>query len=756
MKKITIFLCFALLIGGGCFLLFSFTSLVDNPLSDNEQKAKELLKKLTLEDKVGEMTQLSIDVLMQGQPYNLTEPNAFDEAKLKKVLVDLRVGSILNVGGHAYTRTQWEKFITRIQNVATKEKASGIPVLYGIDAIHGTNYTQEGTLFPQQLGLAATWNPAHAYSTGKITAYETRASGIPWSFAPVLDIGRDPRWPRLWETFGEDVLLASTMGAEMVKGFQENPGNNQRRVAATMKHFLGYSMPWTGRDRTQAWIPERQLREYFVPTFKAAIDAGALTVMINSGEMNGIPVHANPKILKDLLRTELGFKGIALTDWEDISYLVTRHRIAKDFKEAIKIAINAGIDMAMVPMDTQFPILLKELVDEGHVSMERIDEAVTRILALKYELGLFEQPYFSFASYNEFSGAKHQAAAKKAAEESIVLLKNENKLLPLDTGAKILVTGPTANNMRSLNGGWTGSWQGDKPGYSTKNAITILKGMEAAFGKANVTYVPGTEYSKAIDIDAAVAAAKGKDAVVLCLGELSYTEIPGNVDDLNLPDEQIALAEAIAKTGTPVILILAEGRPRIARKVEPLVASILAAFYPGDHGGVALAEVISGKVNPSGKLPITYPKFSNALLNYDHKGTDLMDRHFGTNGFDPQWEFGTGMSYTSFGYSDLVISSPTLPKSGDLTISATVTNTGTRAGMETVQLYITDEVASITPSVKRLRGFKKINLAAGATEKVSFKITAKDLAFVGIDHKWVTEKGGFKVMIGELKGSFDY
>ncbi len=718
-------------------------------VSENTKWVRNLMADLTIEDKVGEMTQFSIDVLSAGKPYNLTEPHQLDERKMKKVLLELKAGSILNCGGHAYTREHWYHIMESIQEIATKQKASGIPVLYGIDAIHGTNYTIGATLFPQQLGQASTWNLELAEQCGEVTAYETRASAIPWDFAPVLDIGRDARWPRYWETYGEDVHLASQMGKAFVKGCQGDDVSDPYRIATTMKHFLGYSVTLRGKDRGQAWIPERQLLEYFVPTFQAAIDQGAKTIMINSGEMNGIPVHANKKILVDLLRDQMGFKGLAVTDWEDIGYLVDRHKIAKDFKEAIEISINAGIDMAMVPMDTLFPVLLKELVKEGKVPMSRINEAVERILLVKKELGLFENPIFPFENYDKFGGEEHRQMAYNAAAESIILLKNENNNLPFgESPGKILVTGPNADDLTALNGGWTGTWQGNNPEYSTKGKQTIVKAIEAEFGSENIIFSDGN------DRDALINHANTVDRIVVCVGEKSYTEKPGDIDDLDIDPSQIALVKTLAEAGKPITLIITEGRPRIVRELVDHADGILLGFLPGDEGGLAIADIISGEVNPSGKLPVTYPKYANDLVTYDHKGTDLVHRDFSRNGFNPQWTFGHGLSYTTFDYKNLKINADSINMGQSMEISVELSNTGGLKGKEVVQLFVTDKVASITPSVKRLRGFKKIELDAGEAKTISFKLNTDDLSFVGIDNEWITEPGEFTVSIAGLKKDF--
>lgn len=713
------------------FVLLSFglSSWHTDPKPEStEEFVSRILKTMTLEDKVGEMTQLAIDVLSVGSPYNLQEPHTFDSSKLHNVLVDLKVGSILNVGGHAYHREDWEKIIRTIQTYATTKKKSGIPVLYGIDAIHGTNYTQHATLFPQQLGQAATWNIDIAQACGEVTAYETRASGIPWSFSPVLDIGRDPRWPRLWETYGEDVHLASELGTAYIKGMQGKDASAKYNVATCMKHFLGYSVTLRGKDRTQAWVPERQLKEYFTPTFKAAIDAGALTIMINSGEMNGIPVHADPKILKDLLRDELGFKGLAVTDWEDIGYLVSRHRVAHDFKEAIAIAINAGIDLAMVPMDTSFPTLLKELVEEGKVPMSRIDESVRRILAVKKELGLFENAYYDFADYSKFGGESHRLIAQKAAEESIILAKNKGNLLPLSSDTKIYITGPNADKLNVLNGGWTGTWQGADEKYDTPGKSTLRMALTDKF-EGNI-----------------VQEASDADVIVLCIGEKPYTEKPGDIDDINLDPEQIELVENYSLYQKPIALLITEGRPRIISKIEPLADAVLVGFLPGNEGGLAFANIMSGEVNPSAKFPITYPKYSNDLLTYDHKGTDLVHRDFSMNGFNPQYEFGFGLSYSNFEYKNLTVTS----KNDQILVTVDVSNTSDIDGKEVIQLYVCDKVASITPSVKRLRAFEKRLIKAGTTENITFTLHKDDLKFVGYDNEWIFESGHFTFQVASL------
>lgn len=709
-----------------------------------------LIAKMTIEEKVGQMTQLNLDVVCEGGIYNLVEPHHIEPAKLHKALVEYHVGSILNCGGHAYGLDQWHTIINTIQQVATTETRLKIPVIYGIDAIHGANYTLGSTLFPQPLAQAASWNTDMVKRGGEITAYEVRATGIPWNFSPVLDLGRDPRWSRLFETYGEDVLLATEMGLATIEGYQGNNLADAYHVAACMKHFLGYSMPRTGKDRTPVYIDEIQLREYFLPTFQAAINAGAATVMINSGELNGIPVHADKKILTDLLRSELGFKGVAVTDWEDIMKLNNIHMVAPTLKDAVYMAIDAGIDMCMVPNDYDFTILLTELVKEGKISEARLDVSVKRILELKKQLGLFEQPFTpANTDYKKFGSAEFARAAQNMAEESITLLKNNNQTLPIKTETKIFVTGPAANSMTYLNGAWTRTWQGTDTIWNDQSKYTIRE----AFNAATTTFIASDNMSDASVREKMLAAAKASDVIIICLGEKPSTEKVGDIDALTMPDNQQQLVGLLKSVGKPIVLVLVENRPLIVNDIEPLCDAIVLAYEPGDYGGLALANIIYGKVNPSGKLPFTYPRHEASLLWYDHKHTETLDQTFGRKAFNPQWEFGYGLSYTTFQYSNLKISNDTL-STGNLQISVEVSNTGTSAGKEVVQLYIADRYASITPSVKRLRGFEKVEIKPGATHIVTFTISAKDLAFVGRDEQWMSEAGWFDIMLGSEKSSF--
>lgn len=711
---------------------------------------------MSLDEKVGQMTQVTIDVISVGRKGALAEPHRVDEAKLRNAIVGHHVGSILNVANHCYSRGHWYEIISAIQKMALEETSAKIPVLYGIDAIHGANYTENATLFPQQIAMAATWNPALVERAGSITAYETRASGIPWTFSPVLDMGRNAAWPRIWETFGEDVFLSSEMGKAMVKGYQGNDISDKYKVASCLKHYMGYSFPLSGKDRTPAWIPENFLREYFLPPFAAAIKAGARTVMINSGELNGTPVHADHHILTDILRTELGFDGVAVSDWEDIIKLVTVHRVASTQKEAVKIAVMAGIDMSMVPYDFSFYDYLLELVKEGSVPVSRIDEAVRRILRVKYELGLFENAYFPASDYPKFGSDEFRNASLETAHEAITLLKNENQVLPLKKKSKVLVTGFAANSMQCLNGGWSYSWQGELTNTYAAYKNTILEAIQHKIGVNNVLYAEGVQFDSAADAQKALRLAKSADYIVLCLGELSYTEASGNISDLYLPDAQVKYALQLAATGKPVVLVLAEGRPRIISKFADNMQGIVMAYLPGNEGGEAIADILFGDVNPSGKLPVTYPRYPNDLITYDRKySEEVADTIAPNTKYDPQFPFGFGLSYTSFSYSNLVLDKSKMSRDEKLHITVDITNTGKINGKEVVQLYIGDLYASITPSVKRLRGFEKVEVEPGATKSVTFTISASDLAFVNRNLEWITEPGEFEAEIGGLKRKFE-
>jgi beta-glucosidase len=734
------------------------------PERDHTKKIEDLLKRMTLEEKVGQMTQLTIEMIASGKDQNVK----IDPAKLEKAINKYGVGSILNVYDQALTLDAWHEIITQIQDAAKKTRL-GIPVLYGIDTIHGANYIQGATLFPQEIGMAATWNPELMKRASEIAAMETRAAGIPWSFSPVLDLGRNPLWPRFWETFGEDPYLAKVMGVAFVRGLEGSDVSSDQQVASSMKHYMGYSFPLTGRDRTPAWIPENYLREYFLPTFDAAVKAGARTIMINSGEINGVPGHVNRQILTDMLRTELGFKGFVVSDWEDIKKLVTFWRIAATEKEATRMAIMAGIDMSMVPLDYSFADHLIALVKEGAVPQSRIDEAVRRILRVKFELGLFEKPMPNAALKAKFATAESRQVSLQAAQESLTFLKNQNNVLPLAKTAKVLVTGPTSDSLISLNNGWTYVWQGSEESLYPKDRPTIRKAIETKIGAGNVTFVQGTriirrpgstsnntptDIDEEIDIAAAVEAAKNVDVVVLALGEGSYCETPGNITDLTLGEPQLKLAQAIQATGKPVVLVLVEGRPRIINRIAEGANAILMAYNPSNEGGTAIADVLFGDVNPSGKLPYTYPRTPNGLINYDHKPFETENTAFGNMAFNPQFQFGDGLSYTTFTYSDLSVGKQTISANEELPVSVTVTNSGRRAGKEAVLVYVSDLVASISPPGKRLRRFAKINLDPGQSRTLNFKLRAEDLSFIGADNKRTVEPGEFEVRIANLSQRF--
>jgi beta-glucosidase len=727
-------------------------------------RIEALLKKMTLEEKVGQMTQLTIDMVTSGDDQNVR----IDAAKLEKAINQYGVGSILNVNNQALPIERWHEIITGIQTAAMKNRLK-IPVIYGVDSIHGANYVQGATLFPQEIGMAATWNPALTQRAAEITAMETRAAGIPWSFSPVLDVGRNPQWARLWETFGEDPYLATVLGAAFVRGLEGTDVSDGKSVAASLKHYVGYSFPLNGRDRTPAWIPEHYLREFFLPPFAAAVKAGARTVMVNSAEINGVPGHINKRLLTEILKNELAFDGFIVTDWEDIKKLVTQWRVAKDEKEATALAINAGIDMAMVPLSYSFSDNLVALVKERKVSMARIDDAVRRILRVKFELGLFENAMPDKSLMANFGKAEYAAVALEAARESIVLLKNENNILPLARNKKVLVTGPTADSMISLNNGWTYVWQGSEPSLYPKDKPTIRRAIEEKLGGKNFEFVEGTrivrkpnspsnsnptDIDEEVNVKKAVDEAEDADAVVLCLGEGSYTEHPGDIADLTLPETQLKFAEAIIATGKPVVLVLAQGRPRVIARIADKVSAIVLAPNPGNEGGAAIADVLFGDYNPNGKLPYTYPRFPGYLATYDRRAFETDGKDYRKSPFFPQFEFGHGLSYTNFAYSNLRVSAPSIPKTGEISVSVDVRNTGNRDGKETVILYLRDEVASLTPQGKRVRRFAKIALAPAETKTVTFRLNRADFSFINTDNRPIVEAGDFTVMIGDQRAGF--
>ena len=731
-----------------------------------EYRVDSVLATMTLEEKAGQMAQYTVDVIGEGGDlYSSDEPFSLNEAMLDTVLGKYKVGSILNTANNrARTTEVWERTIKAIQQRAIKE--TGIPVVYGIDAIHGVTYTAGATFFPQEIGMAATFNRDLVTKGAEITAYETRASNIPWNFSPTMDVGRDARWSRIWESFGEDTYVNAEMGTAVVRGYQGENRNavGTNNVAACLKHYIGYGVPVSGKDRTPAVISESDLREKFFEPFRAAIvEGGALSVMVNSGIINGVSTHADYRLLTQWLKEDLNFDGVVVTDWADVQNLLSRDHIVHNYRDAVRVSINAGIDMVMEPYNLQFLPTLIDLVKSGEVSQERIDDAVRRVLRMKFRLGLFEKPYWSRNEYPDFGSKQHEAVAKAAADESITLLKNENDILPLKKGAKLLVTGPNANSMRTLNGGWSYSWQGEKTEEFAQEYNTIYEALRNKFGTDNVKLEEGVTYNMSgqyfeenePDIESAVNAASDVDYIVLCVGENSYCETPGNLNELTLSDNQTALALALQKTGKPVILVLNEGRPRLIRTIEPGSQAVVHTYLPGNFGGDALADVLSGDVNPSGKLPYTYPKFEQSLITYDHKPSQNLDQKM-EGAYDygaetsVQYPFGFGLSYTTFDYSNLTIDNKEFAPGEVITVTVNVKNSGSVAGKESVLLFTSDLVASLTPDVRRLRAFDKVELQPGENKTVTFTMNADELAFVNAGGKWTIEEGGFRFQIGDL------
>jgi len=725
--------------------LQSHTSPLPALSAEDTRRIDSLLRQMTLKEKVGQMTQLEIGMITDGNG----DAIHIAPEKLRKAVVEYGVGALLNVKDAALPQAKWHEIIRGIQEMAAQTRLK-IPVVYGLDTIHGANYVAGATLFPQPLGMAATWNPELMLRGSEIAAAETRAAGVPWNFSPVLDVGRQPLWPRLYETFGEDPYLVTVMGVAAVRGYQGTDPSTAQHVGATLKHYVGYSFPFTGHDRTPALIPDVTMREIFLPPFAAAVRAGAVSVMVNSGEVNGVPGHVNKALLIDILRGELGFDGVIDSDWEDIKKLVNIHHAFATEKDATRASVNAGIDMSMVPTDYSFTDLLLQLANERAVPITRIDDAVRRILVMKARLGLFADPLRGINEGAQAVGTQaSRQVALRAARESLVLLKNTNNVLPLTRSARLVVTGPAADSLLSLNNGWTITWQGDRADLYPRSGVTIRRAIEQKVGAGNVTYVPGAEFEKALDANAVVSAAKSADAVVLCLGEKSYAETPGNIDDLTLPEPQLALARAVVGAGKPVVLVMVEGRPRIINKVVDRMPAILLGLNPGMEGGTAIADALFGDVNQSGKLPITYPRLPNALLTYDHKAFEETDTSFFLTAFKPQFEFGFGLSYTTFEYSGLTANA----RAGQLPIEVNVTvrNAGSRAGAEVVEVFAAQKAASVTPPVKRLRRFIKVPLDPGASMPLHFTLTKNDLSYIGLAGKPVTDPGIFTVMVGNLR-----
>ena len=744
-------------------LALAYTASANVPVIKSDPKieaqVEQTLKKLTLEEKIGQMMELVTDL------FGANDKNGvfyIDEHKTDSILSRYKIGSILNAPNTcAPTAKQWEKYISQIQKISMKR--IGIPCVFGLDQNHGSTYTQDGTLFPQNINVAATFNREIARRSAEATAYETRAVSVPWTYSPTVDLGRDARWPRIWENFGEDCYLSSEMGKAMVYGFQgEDPNNiDQYHIATSMKHFMGYGVPWTGKDRTPAYISPADLREKHFAPFLAGLQAGALTVMVNSASVNGMPMHANKDILTGWLKEETGWDGVLITDWADINNLYTREMVAKDKKDALRIAINAGIDMIMEPYSCDACGYLVELVKEGKIPMSRIDDACRRVLRMKYRLDLFKNPTQKLKNYPKFGGEEFAKLALDGATESMVLLKNEGNILPLQRGKKILLTGPNANQMRCLDGGWSYTWQGHRADEFAGKYNTIYEAFCNEYGKENVILNQGVTYNEKgkyweenePQILGAVAAAKDADVIVACIGENSYTETPGNLTDLWLSENQRNLVKELAKTGKPVVLVLNEGRPRLIADIEPLAQGIIDILIPGNMGGDALVNLVSGKSNFSGKMPYTYPKEINSLANYDFKKSEEVGTMEGAYDYNAkitqQWGFGYGLSYTSYQYSNLKVSQSDFRHGDIIKVSVDVKNTGKVAGKESVLLFSSDLIASMVPDGRRLRAFDKIELQPGETKTVTFDLNADDLAFVGYDGKWVLEEGDFKLMIAD-------
>lgn len=724
-----------------------------------EAKVEKTLAKMTLDEKIGQMLELNLDIM---GAYDASGKWKLNETMLDTCISKYKVGSLLNAPGtRAATVEQWQEWIRLIQKKSMKH--IGIPDVFGLDHNHGVTYTQGGTLFPQPINIAASFNTELARTGAQVTAYESRAANCPWVYNPVTDLGRDPRWSRIWESFGEDPIVNARMAEAEIMGYQGNDHNHLSRynVATSLKHYMGYGAPFTGKDRTPAYIAPNVLREKYFEPFKAAVQAGALTIMVNSSSINGVPVHASYEYLTQWLKKDLNWDGMIVTDWADINNLFTRERVAKDKKDAIRIAINAGIDMSMDPYSVEFCILLKQLVNEGKVSQERIDDAVRRILRLKYRIGLFDEPNTGGKGYEKFGSQEHADMALRSAEETEILLKNEG-VLPLAKGKKILLTGPNANQMRCLNGGWSYTWQGSKAEDLAEKYNTIYEALCNKYGQENVILDQGVTYNEKgqyweenePQIEKAVAAAAQADVIIACVGENSYCETPGNLTDLWMSENQRNLVKALAKTGKPIVLVLNEGRPRLIADIEPLAKAIVHIMLPGNYGGDALANLLAGDANFSAKLPYTYPKEINSLANYDYKVSEEVGTMAGAYNYDAkvslQWPFGYGLSYTTFEYANLKVDKANFTADDTLTVTVDVKNTGSRAGKESVLLYSSDLIASIVPDNKRLRCFTKISLEPGETKTVTFTLPAKDLAFVGADGRWTLEEGDFLLRVARL------
>ena len=753
------------------FVLFVLVSCAvlkeSNPqMSPEETEINRIVSSMSLEEKVGQTCQVTLDVVTKFEGNTAVAPAVVDEEKLKEALIDYKVGSILNVGSHTLSKEEWNSIINSVNRPYNEGKIK-IPVIYGIDAIHGMNYTKGATLFPQEIGLAATWNEELVEKCAAATAYEVRASGIRWNFSPVLDLGRQPLWSRHFETLGEDPYLCSKLGSAMIIGYQGKDSIGNEKVAACMKHFVGYSASQSGRDRTPAWIPEKYMRELYLPSFQKAVESGALTVMINSGVVNGIPGHINYHLITEVLKGEFGFEGFAVSDWEDFIMLHTVHKTSENLKKAYVSAFNAGVDMSMVPLSPQYKeycTIMVEAVKKGDIKIERLDDAVRRIIRVKRKLGLFEKEIFNTRSYSDFASENSKKLALKAALESITLLKNENEVLPLKKGKKVLLAGPTSDNLIFLNGAWTHTWQGMDTNFNTKGCISIKESFEKHLGNSDVLFSKGAELfmengfekSRFIDLNDYKSKLSLCDIVVLCLGELPSTEKPGDIHSLNLDEEQLELARLANKSGKTVVLVLLEGRPRIIRPITEDAGAIVQCYLPGDFGADALIKLLYGEENFSGKLPYTYPKYDGVIEFYDHPSSVDRSKSGDFSAYDPQWDFGFGLSYSNVEYSNLKVADSILSKHDSLRITVNVKNIGDKAMKETVQMFVSDNYASLIPAGKRLRGFKKIDLQPGERKEIEFYLGYEDLIFYDNEEKKCLESGKFTVIINNLTTNFEY
>jgi beta-glucosidase len=717
-------------------------------------KVEVLMKQMTLQEKAGQMLNLGLASLLQGPFYSYRDTLIFDTVKVQQLLVEYGAGSVQNLGNYPLTPEEWRFYIGELQKIVKNETRLGIPLLYGIDAAHGANYTAGSVMFPHQINLAATFNTNLAKTVAEITSYELKASAIPWNYAPDLDVARHPMWGRIYESFGEDTYVVTEMGAVMLEGAQgDNPAAYNKTVSCA-KHFLGYGAAYNGKDRSPVIMSENYIRQILLPPFKKAVDNGLLGIMISSGAMNGVPCHSDYNLITKLLKEELNFKGFVISDWGDIDNLHSVHKVAKDEREAVKMSVMAGLDMCMEPYDASFAIHLIDLVNNGEVPMSRVDDAVRRILYVKFKAGIFEDSMFESHEYTEFSSKKSDSINHAIACESLTLLKNTDGILPLNKATKVLVTGVSANSINYLNGGWSRTWAGQDTAYNDLDKLTILQAIQEKVGEKNIVFAKGTGYVDGDFITDAIAKAKNADVIIACIGEKPATEKPSDIDALDLPEIQQNLIKKLAATGKPVILVMTQGRPRIIREIEPLAQGILMAFLPGNEGGKAIADVLYGDCNPSGKLPYTYPRFSGSMWTYDHQLSDERDVNFGLNGFTPQYEFGFGLSYTQFNYSEIKISSDSISTGDVLTVEVTVSNNGERIGKESVLLFLSDEVANVSPAVKQLKRFEKIELNPNETKTVKFELNVNDFQFVNVENKWVSEPGYFTIRIGDKTKRF--